>query len=277
MNKLTVAAMALAAIGLASTAASAQTVNPGPYDLVLGFQLAGNNTDLEVDLGPITTLNLTPGAVTNLSSDLSVSDLTSTYGTGWVTNSSTTGGVNWSVAGLNAVNDGASFYGTSTSTPSSVRTSSASGLSGAWGQILDLAQGSAGSGSLNGAPVASTSSSALIGGSVNAVNPGGTSAGNLSESYTSLEGGNGYSFLPSAEQTGVGTDTLFSFTPQNKVSNKYPLATDLGTFSLTDPNGPSGALSLTFTAASVPEPSAYALGICAVLLFLVLKRRHSVA
>lgn len=272
MNKLTVAALALAAIGLASTAASAQTVSPGAYDLVLGFQLAGNNTDLEVDLGPITTLNLTPGAVTNLSADLSVSDLSNTYGTSWISNTLGTG-VNWSVAGINAVNDQASFYGTSTQ--STIKTSSSGGLGTAWGQIFDLAQGSAGAGSLNGAPVASTSSSALIGGSVNAVNPSGlpASSPSLSESYTELEGGNGYSFVANMEKTGVGTDNLFSFTP---ITSKPP-ATLLGSFSLTDPNGPTGALSLTFTAASVPEPSAYALGICAVLLFLVLKRRHSVA
>jgi hypothetical protein len=49
---------------------------------------------------------------------------------------------------------------------------------------------------------------------------------------------------------------------------------DLGSFSLNS----SGVLTYNgINAAAVPEPSAYALGICAILLFIVLKRRHSVA
>jgi hypothetical protein len=273
MNKLTVAALALAAIGLASTAASAQ-VTPGANDLVLSFQLAGVNTDLEVDLGSISALNLSPGAVTNLSSLFSLSDVSSTFGASWANNTLGTG-VNWSVAGINGVNDGSSFYATSTAAAASVRTSNVGGLGTAHDTIALLTTGAAGQGSLNGAPNggAGTASSALIGGVVTTVNPTGTPAGSLSESYTTLSGGNpGYTFVSNLEATGATTDDLFSFTPQSKVGTKFPLATDLGTFSLT-------ATGFSFTAAgqAVPEPSAYALGICAAVLFLVLRRRQSVA
>jgi hypothetical protein len=272
MNKLTVAALALAAIGFASTAASAQ-VTPGATDLVLGFQLAGNNTDLEVDLGPAS--QFTQGAYVNLSSDLTLGELTSTFGSSWASTSLNTG-VNWSVAGITSTTDGASFDATSTAGANNVRTSSGSGLGTPWGLVSSLAGGSAGSGSLNGSPSAATSQSALIGGSVTSTNPSGSPAGSLSESYQVLLGGNpGYTFVNNPEQTGVGTDELYSFTPQNKVSGKYPLATDLGTFTLSDTGG---NLQFYFgTPQAVPEPSAYALALCALLLFVVLKRRHSVA
>jgi hypothetical protein len=46
--------------------------------------------------------------------------------------------------------------------------------------------------------------------------------------------------------------------------------TELGTFTVS-------SAGVTFNAAAVPEPSAYALGICAFLLFWVLKRRNSIA
>lgn len=271
MNKLTVAALALTAISLAYTTASAQSVSPGANDLILGFQLQGSNTDLEVDLGAAS--NFTAGSYINLTADLSAADLNS-ISSSWASTTPGTG-VNWSVAGVNA--DGSSIYATSIAGANNVRTSSASGLATAQGLIASLASGSAGAGSLNGAPVAGTASSALIGGTVNSVNSGGVAASALSESYQSLEGGNGYSFVPSAEQTGAGTDELYSFTPgtTSGFPPKYPLATDLGTFTLSDTGG---NLSFTFgTPAAVPEPSAYALGLCAMLLFWVLKRRRSVA
>lgn len=267
MNKLTVAAVAFAAIGLASTAASAQTVSVGSgQDLILGFQLGTSPTDLEVDLGSYTLFNnATPGSVTNLSSLLSATDL-ATLTASW--NSTTSGtGVNWSVAGITTTSStpNANFDVTSTT---GIKSSSQSTLVTPYGIIAQLAGG------LNGQPKASTTSSALIGSAT-------TPANTISSSYTSLENGNGYGFVPSAEQVGVGSDELYSFTPQTKSvgtgkNATYPSAIDLGTFSLTDNSGVAG-LTFTASAAAVPEPSAYALGICAGLLFLVLKRRHSVA
>jgi hypothetical protein len=256
MNKLTVAALALAAISFASTAASAQTVSAGLNDLILGFQLPsgssqqGASTDLEVDLGSFT--NFTASTQTITLPQLALADLTSTYGSSWATT------VDWSVAGNNT---SSGFDMTSTQL---VKTSSQGGLSGAVSAIGGLIAG------LNGQPAtANSSSAALIGGS-----PAASSIGN---SYTSEEAGNGYGFVPTAEQTGAGSDELYSFTPQSQtgtgVHKTFPNAIDLGTFSLSS----AGVLTFTGSAAAVPEPSAYALGICAALLFLVLRRRSTVA
>ncbi len=57
-------------------------------------------------------------------------------------------------------------------------------------------------------------------------------------------------------------------TPTNADTGTQP-TTLLGTFTLED-NG-----TLEFTAEAVPEPSTYALGIAAIALFVVLKRRQS--
>jgi len=253
MNKLTVAALAFAAIGLASTAASAQNVSAGSNDLILGFQIAsgtGSNTNLEVDLGSYSLF--TTSAQLTLT-QLSLSDLTSTYGSSW-SNAST--GVNWSVAGVTPTTN--NFYATSTT---SIKTASGSTLAGPDGQISSLAGG------LNGNPQTANSTAA------SAIGSNATPASTLPTSYTSLEAGNGYGYIPNAETTGANTDELYKFAPGVKVGGVFPAAVDLGTFSLSS----GGVLTFNGSAAAVPEPSAYALGICAVLLFLVLKRRHSVA
>jgi hypothetical protein len=51
------------------------------------------------------------------------------------------------------------------------------------------------------------------------------------------------------------------------------LATLDGTFSL---SGSGSNVTFSFNPQAVPEPSAYALGLCAMLLFWVLKRRSSI-
>ncbi len=67
-----------------------------------------------------------------------------------------------------------------------------------------------------------------------------------------------------------------SYADGNNVSDLYlanpgsSTATELGTFSWNDSTG-----VLTYTAQSVPEPSAYALSICAIVLLWVLGRRRS--
>jgi hypothetical protein len=253
MNKLTVAALALAAISLASTAASAQTVSVGANDLILGFQVpsgTGAAYNLEVDLGSYT--NFTASTPTLTLSQLSVADLVSTFGSSWATT------VTWSVAGDNTASG---FDMTSTQL---VKTNSQGGLAGAFGQI-----GSLNSTLAQQAPTANSASSAIIGGS--------PAASAVPGSYTATEMGNGYGFVPTAEQTGAGSDELYSFTPQSQtgsgINKTFPYALDLGTFSLSS----AGVLTFTGSAAAVPEPSAYALGICAALLFLVLRRRSTVA
>ena len=254
MNKLTMAALALAAIGFSSTAASAATVNVGLQDLVLGFQVpsgTGASTNLEVDLGSFSLF--TPTATLTLA-QLSVNDLTSVYGSNWASV------VNWSVAGSTTSLGANAFYATSTT---SIKTNS--GLSGPSGNIITFTAGLN-----NQTSTANSTTSATIGDSS-------TAASAIPSSYTSTEQGNGFTFIPNAEQIGAGTNELYSFTQQNKVGSgktaAFPPATDLGTFALSS----TGVLTYTgINAAAVPEPSAYALGICAVLLFIVLRRRHSV-
>ena len=253
MNKLTMAALALVALGFASTAASAQ-VAAGNNDVILGFQIAsgtGSNTNLEVDLGSISQFSKT--AVLTLN-QLNVNDLTGTYGSTWADLSA---GVNWSVAAEGTASN--TFLLTSTT---SIKTASGSTLAAPYGQIGNLAGG------LNGQAVTANSASAA------AIGTNSAPASGISTSYTSLEAGTGYGYAPNAEQTGAGTDELYSFAPGVKSGGVFPSANDLGTFSL----GTDGTLTFTgINAAAVPEPSAYALGICAVLLFVVLRRRQMVA
>ena len=87
MNKfITTVALVLASVTLIQGTAKAQSASPG--DLILGFQTGsssdtGNSTNVEVDLGQYslyTAAAMTDaGTIINLSSDLSVSDL-SVYG-----------------------------------------------------------------------------------------------------------------------------------------------------------------------------------------------------
>jgi hypothetical protein len=77
---------------------------------------------------------------------------------------------------------------------------------------------------------------------------------------------------------GLGTDIDAVWTG-NDTADLYLLAngsaTEIGQFTTTTTDGDT---TLTFTSLSAtPEPSAYALGLCAVALFFVLKRRRTVA
>jgi hypothetical protein len=66
------------------------------------------------------------------------------------------------------------------------------------------------------------------------------------------------------------SDVLALYTKLNNSTS----ATEVGTFSL---SSVSGNEILTFNTLATPEPSAYALGLCAVALFFVLRRRSTVA
>jgi hypothetical protein len=268
MNKLTVAAMVLAAIGFASTSASAQSsTSPGTDDLILSFQVASSNTDFEVDLSPSATFNTAMAQSFNLSS----SDLT-TLTSNWASTASGTG-VQWSVAGLRPAAN--TFNATSTTQPV---TASPTTLGNAAGQIAGLGGGFQDGTNDGGNPPVpavvsgATPNSALIGN-----NTAGNTASSIADSYTFLltNGGTtttyGLGNLSHLEQTGLGSDSLYAFIGSS--ATPKPNATLLGTFTLSDPAG--GPL-LTFTPVATPEPSAYAVGICAFLLFVVLKRRHSV-
>lgn len=251
MNKLTLVLAAIVASFGAVSTASAQIGSYGSSDLVLGFQIGsgqGSNTDVEVDLGSYTNFLNVTGTITL--SQLSVTDLNNTYSSTWSNTDGT--GVNWSVAG---VNNGVpnNMFLTSTS---QLKLNSASRLATPYGQIGGLI------GDMNSGNATQGSNSSTVTIGTNA-----SPAANDAASYTSEEGGNGYNYASNAEQSGAGTDELYFLKPGTSTTN----AQALGFFTL----GSNG--TLTFTGAATPEPSAYALGICALLLFWVLKRRHSVA
>ena len=262
MNKLTkVAMMGLVAASLASASASAQNVSTSATDLVLGFQVTsgsgqGSASDLEVDLGDFS--QFTTGATLTLN-QLSAADLVTTYGSNWATRADLT----WGVAGMSSTTAN-SFY----ATVSGSNPQNSSSLSGPTGDIAPLVGG------LGGVTQTANSTKA------------GIVAASQGTSWTSEVGlangqGDFQYFNPTGstetgyiEQSGpAGSIDLYSFSEVGGKATNKP-ATELGVFDLSS----TGVLTYDgIDAQAVPEPSAYALGICAVLLFLVLKRRHSVA
>jgi hypothetical protein len=258
MNKLTMAALALAATGLVSMA-SAATVSAGADDLIIGFQSqsgqTGFGTDLEVDLGPLSNFTSTTSEFTL--PQVVLNDLTTNFGSGWATT------VNWSVGGIVSGSTPASpeFFLTSTTLPLTN-----SSLSGPYGRISSVAS------ELNGQLTTGDSADASLIGQNGAA---GASDAGITGSYTQAEEGTGYGFVVNAEQTGSGSDVLYDFMPENKGvghSGQFPPATEVGTFSL----GSNGVLTFEGEDAAIPEPSTYALMAGAMgLLFLAMRRRQS--
>ncbi|MEI9999471.1 MAG: hypothetical protein WDO13_10045 [Verrucomicrobiota bacterium] len=262
MNKLTLAALVAAGLALASSAASAQTITAANEDLFLGFQQQGNPTDLLVDLGQ--SSNFTAGTASEQLPQVVVQDLISTFGADWATT------VQWSVAGDSGPNPvGSGVVATSldsgTSIPKEVNQQTLTPIFNTIGQLV--------TGFNNfGTAVSDNNSAVTIGSSASPANT-------LADSYTTLVGtpGKGYTLVNDIEQTGAGSDILYSFLPATSTTingqRVFPPATEVGTFTLSD----DGLFTFVGASFDTPEPSAYALGVCAVLLFLVLKRRHSVA
>jgi len=259
---ITVTALALAAISFVSTHASAQSA--GQFDLILGFETTdatapGNNTNLEIDLGPAS--NFTTSYSNANFSQLVGTDLSNTYGSGWATRTDLV----WGVSGITS-NDGTNTFDTTINT---ANPRVASSLGTPWGNIANLVPG------FNAGTVASNSSAVTIGN-------GTTAATSIADSYSSLlvvSGGGDYGQF-NAGQTQVvnttGPDGNLELYGYFQGSGRpAPLATNFGTFSL---SGSGNSADLSFTGvAAVPEPSSYALGFCAAILFWVLKRRRTVA
>ncbi len=256
--------MVSAAFALTTALASAQAVSAQDGDLILGFQITkagvtagvtGDNSNLEVDLGSFG--NFTTSSSATFTS-VTATDLSSTYGSSWASSQYLT----WGVAGTNG--DNANFD--ATYSKSSGPSSSAS-KSSTYALVAGLGGG------LNGATAESDSATA------------GVVQTSQASSYTgelTVQGSNTYATDDFKNFVGryvtdvnggstagaIGSIDLYALT----TSSSTP--TELGVFSL--------ASDGTFTyngvnAAAVPEPSAYALGVCAVLLFLVLRRRQSVS
>ena len=257
----------------ASVAAHAQAAYG---DLILGFELAGNTTNLEVDLGSVSSfIGTAPGTysiVTGLGTDLS-----STYGSGWNTNSNLNLGVVGSTSGTSGFAGQLKRTLWVTSSGTAYSQSVASLYAGANSNISALYGQSAAEGAFGGVSVSSSPADLIQTTAFSGTTQGILTGTTLAGSWTSQEatGGSGFSIpitsgavLEAAMNSSGGTVTneLYMLNPGSGP------ATDLGTFSLNS----SG--DLTFTALSViPEPSTYAmiLGVFA-LGFVMLRRRHQV-
>jgi len=250
-----VAALTFAAIASASTFASAQTVSAGSEDLILGFEVTdgagqGATTDLEIDLG---SASLFTASYSQTFSQVLAADLTATYGSNWATR----GDISWGVAGV--LSDGSTSNAFDLTSQTVPKTSNNNGLASGFSAISALAGG------LNN-QTALTSSSAADVSTTQASSWKGERTVSASSDFNALSGA-GVSETTST----TGSIDLYQFEPST--ARPAPNATDLGTFSLTS----GGVFTFTGEAAAVPEPSAYALGICALVLFVVLRRRSTIA
>jgi hypothetical protein len=258
MNKLiTVAAVVLAAISFASTSASAQSINSvATNDLVLGFETddGGSSNVLEVNLGLASQFSTSASTFTL--SQVTNTDLAGAFGTSWASAID----IIWGVAG----------------------NSSGTGSTGAFDVTYNK----------SGAPSSTSSTRTTVSGQVNAFTQSGTLVSATPESDTTsaaqLATGSGtfsqyigetagdYGSLPKFSTVfNDQSDTVDPLGSLKLYSDSSSGATLLGSFTLASTG--VGNETFTFTGAqAVPEPSAYALGICAMLLFWVLKRRSSI-
>jgi hypothetical protein len=262
---LTTAALALASAALIQSSASAQ-VSAQTGDLVLGFdEVGGTNPgstqDYEVDLGAFTNY---AAAGYTISFNLNT-DLTTAYGSGYGDRTD----VEYAIVGTNGTATGAKTLYVATPGADGAPTTSTNQSPGAADiQAYTLALNNATSASLKQGTLQFTNST--TNGFTQAYNnANGNIFGQSTLGDTPLAQ---YISTTGADQT--TTAELYAL-PQS-ISNAVPaIPVDEGTFSFDSADG-----ILTFTSAtalSTPEPSAYALGICALVLFAVLKRRHSVA
>jgi hypothetical protein len=280
LTKITTAIAALAAAAVLATSAHAAgtQVTYTSGDLFLGFEVDGGANDYVVNLG---LANQFSGATTPLTFQLSTADLSSVFGSTWATNSGTSADVQWGVIGNDQNNglgvgtqtgntDGKSVWytlgetvsGTPNTAPSALSASSLNLISN---KIKNL--DSATSGGFNGKTSTANTTNAII------------ESATASNSWTLFDpgtysGGNAFGSGNDIEQPGSGSNTG----PTDSVldlfqANSGQTGDLLGEFSLSS----SGLLTFDPAASlAVPEPSAYALGITALVLFGVLKRRKSI-
>jgi hypothetical protein len=265
MKKLTLTALALAVIALASTGASAATtVSSTQGDLVLGFEINDGqgpdaNYDLEVDLGA--SSGFTANTATEYFTTVTGTDLSNTFGSTWATTADLVWGVAGTTTGTNAFD----------STDNTGSPHSLSSLSGTHNLISPLTTG------LNGQTQESDSAKAAELGTSS------TAANKVTDSYSQqIQGGSGKSafdfsgavFNQGETQVGNGlpTDTLelYSFTQANGGTE-----TPVGIFSLT---GSGSAAAFSFTGINeVPEPSSYALMLVSGLGLVIWRAKRRAA
>lgn len=268
LNKLTTAVVALAAAAVLGTSAEAQVTtlyNSG--DLLLGFEQSGAANNYLVDLGSASQFLSASSPVTI---QLSTVDLQADFGASWASNSATNL-VNWGVVGYDpseAVQTSSAYTAFFTQGEPSQGTLSANPGVGTLSYLKTVTAGiknlALSSGGFNGGTSTNDTT--------NAINQS-ASAANSWSSF-SPSSGTGFNLSVGVEQPLSGANNG----PTDSYLDLYediPGGPDkeIGTFSLSS----SGLLTFDPAAAAVPEPSAYALGITALILFAVLKRRNSIA
>ena len=275
LTKLTTAVAALAAAAVLGTSAQAQVFTAySSGDALLGFEQAGNASDYVVDLGSVSQFITATAPVTL---QLSTTDLSAVFGSTWASNSQTNL-VQWGVVAndqgqtISKNTDGNSIWYTKGETTSGTQTTApirgtASALANVSNAIQNL---DTGNGGYDSELSTANANNAIV------------TAASAGNSWSSFKPG----VADGQVAFGIGTDIEQAATgatgPTNSVLDLYEVdtktgsnqpATFLGAFDL------SSTGLLTFDPASakaVPEPSAYALGITALVLFGVLKRRKSI-
>ncbi len=268
------AALALALVAALGTSAHAQSVSYNEGDLLLGFNQTGAADNYVVDLGAVSNFINATGSLTF---DLSTSDLTSTFGSSWASNSQTNL-VNWGVIGgsdvTNTITVGGDtlqantlFYTIGEQTlgnQSTAPTEKSNALQKSYNGNIN-SNFATGSGGFSGTTPTSGST-----GSLQAINQtaGATNSWSYELSSKTYFGTGNNIEQPTTGAADGPTDSaldLYELTPTNASITKP--TTYLGSFSLAS----SGVLTFT-NASAVPEPSSYAL-IGLGLLFLVWRLR----
>jgi len=274
-TKLTTVVAALAAAAVLTTSARAQVYTAySSGDALLGFEQAGNASDYVVDLGSVSQFIT---ATTPLTFQLSTTDLSTVFSSSWASNSQTNL-VQWGVVAndqgqtVSSNTDGNSIWYTLGETTSGTQTKapvrgSSSALASISNKIQNLDTGTNGYDSELSTANANNAiiQSASAGNSWSSFKPGVADGQVAFGIGTDIE-------QASTGATGPTNSDLDLYEVDTKTGSNQP-ADYLGYFTLNS-NG-----LLTFDpagAAAVPEPSAYALGITALVLFGVLKRRKSI-
>ena len=288
LTKLTTLAAALAAAAVLTTSARAagvsQTYTSG--DLLLGFEQQNNSTDYVVNLGLASQFITAQSTDTPWTLQLSTTDLGNVFGsTTWSTNNNGSANVQWGIIGndqggaISGDSDANSIWLTQAETVKGTQSAAPAALQGSTlGSVSNEIQNfETGSGGFQHTTSTSDTTNAITQSTGNSHAWGNYGPG----IYSPANAGTAFGYGSSIEQPGSGSNTgptdsyldLYQLNSSDAVGNPGAgEAVDLlGTFSLS-----SGGL-LTFDPAAVPEPSAYALGLTALVLFTVLKRRKSIA
>jgi len=244
--KYTVAALAI--LAAASFSSSAMAASTG--DLLLGLE--NSSTSLEFDLGAFSTLTSgeTFNLGTNIETTLGNGTLTWDIAATGLAVGAQSGGLNAKEVAFTATSIG-TIPATNPTAPITNLNAETNGFSGG---------------------TAVTSGTSSNGTAFSAVTLANSNASSFA--FNLAANGGNYGFGSSAGTFGDSFPDTASITLYDKKSGAGTTPVVAGTFQFSVVGGND---ILTFDPVAAPEPSAYALGICAVALFFVLRRRSTVA